>query len=144
MLGTGPPLTGLGDPCSVGAGDVGAQLPGDAGPQGLGRTGSAPCVGGDWSGQMRHLTALTGPEHQVGVALAPLLDMAAENYVRRVCSRLSLGVAARGGGGGEGSPGSLPWLLSALLCGTGLWQGRPVSSRGSGVLGERPGVSGRK
>lgn len=34
MLGTGPPLTGLGDPCSAGAGDVGAQPPGDAGLEG--------------------------------------------------------------------------------------------------------------
>lgn len=42
---------------------------------------------------MRHLAALTGPEHRVGVALAPLLDVAAENCVRCVCSRLSLGVA---------------------------------------------------
>lgn len=61
------------------------------------------------------------------MAPVPLLDVATENCVRSVCWNLSLGVAIRGGG--EVPPGSLQWLLSALLSGVDLWKGR-VHGRG--------------
>ena len=53
---------------------------------GLSRADCAACVGGEPSGQMGHLTALAGPQHHVGTALAPLHVVATENCVPCVCA----------------------------------------------------------
>lgn len=85
---------------------------------GLGRSGCAPCVGGERSGKIGNLTALAGLEHQVGDGPgAPAWCGGRELCSTCVLSPLWVGPRR---GGGEVPPGSLQLLLRALLCGVDL------------------------
>lgn len=64
---------------------------------GLSRAGCAPCVGGERSGQMGHLTALAGRSTRWEMALAPLRNVATENCAL-VCARAFHRVWLRRGG----------------------------------------------
>lgn len=123
--GPGPPLAGLGAPCSARARDVGGAALGGAGREG--HVGSEHA----WLCPLRGRGAerADGATHSSSCPPLPpgggrpwrLCTMwPTENWVRGVCSRLSLGVAAER----WWPPGARGVLLTALLCAVGLWKGR--------------------